>query len=243
MGLNINGNVVDVDHTHNQHLNTGRHGNPVVQQVPTNQPELTVYSTFQRHKAPQSKNRDRATRKIGDNCHLLYALKGKDGLTTTFGAIRRLLLNFDAIIEDTLDQAGQYDVVIPMPSGHNISSIYASRLARRFGCQLNSDVFAKISGTDALRLLHDSPLSSSDKRKVAARLNPESFSLKDVPISFRQYFPPITMVEGGVPAGAKRFLLADDLLATGTTLVAAKRLIQAAVPGATVDAACLFSAV
>lgn len=243
MGLNISGSVVDVDHTHNQHLNTGRHGNPVVQQVPVGQPELTVYSTFQRHKAPQSKNRDRATRKVGDNCHLLYALKGKDGLTTTFGAIRRLLLNFDAIIEDMLDQAGQYDVVIPMPSGHKISGIYAARLARRFGCNLNSGVFAKISGADALQLLHDSPLSSSDKRKVAARLNPDSFSLKDVPIGFRQYFPPITVAADGIPAGFKRFLLADDLLATGTTLVAAKRLIQAAVPGATVDAACLFSAV
>lgn len=234
---------MDVDHTHNQHLNTGRHGNPVVQQVPTGQPELTVYSTFQRHKAPQSKNRDRATRKVGDNCHLLYALKGKDGLTTTFGAIRRLLLNFDAIIEDMLDQAGQYDVVVPMPSGHNISDIYAARLARRFGCHLNTGVFAKISAADALQMLHESPLSPSEKRKVAARLNSEIFSLKDVPISFRQHFPPIIVGPDGIPTRFKRFLLADDLLATGTTLVAAKRLIQAAVPGATVDAACLFSAI
>jgi len=243
MGLNINGNVVDVDHSHNQHLNTGRHGNPVVQQVPAGQPELTVYSTFQRHKAPQSKNRNRATRQIGDNCHLLYALKRKDGLTTTIGAIRRLYLNFDAIIDDLLEQAGQYDVVIPMPSGHKISRIYATRLARRLDCDLNDKVFTKISGADAQQLLHASPLSSSDKRRVAARLNPDSFSLKDVPISFRQHFSPIRVAAEGIPLGARRFLLADDLLATGTTLVAAKRLILAAVPGATVDAACLFSAV
>jgi hypothetical protein len=243
MGLNISGNVVDVDHSHNHHLNTGRHGNPIVQYVPAGQPELTVYSTFQRHKAPQSKNRDRVTRKVGDNCHLLYALKGKDGLITTFGAIRRLLLNFDSIIEDMLDQAGRYDVVIPMPSGHNISSIYADRLARRFHCKVNFGVFNKISGAQALELLHASPLSSPQKSRIKARLKPNNFSLKDIPVEFRQYFPPVTLGLGGIPPEYRRFLLADDLLATGTTLVAAKKLIQAAVPGAIVDAACLFSAV
>jgi hypothetical protein len=243
MGLNISGNVVDVDHSHNQHLNTGRHGNPVVQQVPAKQPELTVYSTFQRHKAPQSKSRDRNNRKVGDNCHLLYALKGKDGLTTTFGAMRRLLLNFDSIIEDMLDQVDRYDVVIPMPSEHNISRIYADRLARRFNCEVKFNVFDKISAEQALELLHVSPLSSSEKSRVKARLDPSKFSLKNVPIDFRQHFPPIAIGPGGIPLEFTRFLLADDLLATGTTLVAAKRLIQTVIPGAIVDAACLFSAV
>ena len=243
MGLNIRDNVVDVDHSHNQHLNTGRHGNPMVQYVPTDEPKLTVYSTFQRHKAPRSSSRDRTTRKVGDNCHLLYALKGKDGLKTTFGAIRRLLLNFDSIIEDMLDQSDGYDVVIPMPSGHKISDIYAKRLARRFQCEVNYSVFDKISAARALELLHESPLSSPDKSRIKARLNPTIFSLKDIPVEFRQYFPPVIVAPGGAQFGHKRYLLADDLLSTGTTLVAAKKLIQAAVPGAIVDAACLFSAV
>lgn len=234
---------MDVDHSHNQHLNTSRHGNPIVQYVPSGKPELTVYSTFQRHKAPQSKNRDRTTRKVGDNCHLLYALKGKDGLTTTFGAIRRLLHNFDAIIEDMLDQSGRHDVIIPMPSGHDISKIYADRLARRFQCQVDYGVFDKISVARALELLHASPLNSPDKRRIKARLRADNFSLKDIPVKFRQYFPPVTLAFKGIPLGHKRFLLADDLLSTGITLVAAKQLIQAAIPDATVDAACLFSAV
>ncbi len=243
MGLNINGNVVDVDHSHNHFLNTNRQGNPVVQHVPSDKPELAVYSTFKRLKAPKSLSKDRSSRKVGDNCHLLYALKGKDGLETTFGAIRRLLLHFDEIVEDILDQTGRYDAVIPMPSGHNISKIFAKRLARRFGCELVDGVFQKISVAQAQGFLQACPLSPPEKRQISARLNPDNFSLKDVPVSFRQHFPPVILSQLGVPNVGTRFLLADDLLATGTTLIAAKRLILDAVPGATVDAACLFSAI
>lgn len=245
MGLNINGDLVDVDHSHNQLLNTGRHGNPVVQQVSLGQQELTVYSTFQRHKAPRSMARDRDNRSRGDNCHLLYALKGKDGLRTSFGAIRRLMLHFDAILEDMLDQSGEFDVVVPMPSGHSISRQYGQRLADRYGCPMRAGLFDKISKARARALLEESDLPSPDKRRIANRLGKDDgdFSLKDIPTAFREHFPPITLRAGDLPAGCTRFLLADDLLSTGTTLLAAQRQIMAAVPGAQVAAACLFSRV
>jgi len=241
MGLNIIGDLVDVDHSHNQLLNTGRHGNPVVQQVALGQQELTVYSTFQRHKAPRSMGRDRK----GDNCHLLYALKGKDGLRTSFGAVRRLMLHFDAILEDMVDQSGEYDLVVPMPSGHAISRQFGQRLADRYRCPVQGGLFSKISKTRARELLEQSDLPSPDKRRVAKRLGKEDgdFSLKDIPTGYREHFPPITIRAELLPAGCTRFLLADDLLSTGTTLLAAQRQIQAAVPGAQVDAACLFSRV
>jgi hypothetical protein len=243
MGLNIDGDLVDVDHSHNQLLNTGRHGNPVVQHVPPGQAELVVYSSFQRHKAPRTLSRDRDNRSRGDNCHLLYALKGKDGLRTSFGAIRRLMLHFDAIVEDMVDQSGDYDAVIPMPSGHSISRQYAQRLARRYGCDIHLGLFEKISKARARELLEQSELKSSDKRRVANRLGKDDgdFSLKDIPTSYREHFPPVTLRHELLPAGCTRFLLADDLLSTGTTLLAARRQILAAVPGARVDAACLFS--
>jgi hypothetical protein len=245
MGLNINGDVVDVDHTHNQLLNTGRHGNPVVQYVPPGKGELVVYATFQRHKAPRSLARDRDNRSRGDNCHLLYALKGKDGLRTSFGAIRRLMLNFDAIVEDMVDQSGTYDAVIPMPSGHSISRQYAERLARRYGCNVHLGLFEKISKAFARQLLEQSQLKSPDKRRIASRLGKDDgdFSLKDIPTGYREHFPPVTLRRELLPAGCTRFLLADDLLSTGTTLLAARRQILAAVPDAQVDAACLFSGV
>jgi hypothetical protein len=245
MGLNIIGDLVDVDHSHNQLLNTSRHGNPVVQNLPLGRAELTIYSTFQRHKAPRSLSRDRDNRSRGDNCHLLYALKGKDGVRTTFGAIRRLMLHFDAIVEDMIDQSGEYDAVIPMPSGHSISRQYAKRLAQRYGCNVHLGLFEKISKARARELLEQSQLKSPDKRKIANRLGKDDgdFSLKDIPVGYREHFPPVTLQTELLPAGCTRFLLADDLLSTGTTLLAARRQILAAVPGAQVDAACLFSGV
>lgn len=244
MGLNITGDLVDVDHDHNRLLNTSRHGNPVVQHVPLKKPELVVYSTFQRLKTPRSMAESRHGPIRGDNCHLLYALKGKDGLRTTFGAVRRLMLHFDAIVEDIVDQSGDYDAVIPMPSGHTISLQFAKRLARRYGCRVHAGMFAKISNARARQLLEQSPLKSSEKRQVANRISKEEgdFALKDVPSRYREHFPPID-VAGELPAGCARFLLADDLLSTGTTLIAARRKILELVPGAQVDAACLFSGI
>ncbi len=204
---------------------------------------MTVYSTFQRHKAPNSSNRDREQRSRGDNCHLLYALKGKDDLHTTFGAIKRLMLNFDEIGERRVDQSDTFDAIIPMPSGHTISKIYAKRLARRYGCKVYEGIFEKITLKDAEQLLANSPLTSPEKRKIAARLGNVDFSLKNIPISYREHFPPVVLSSNALPKECKRFLLADDLLATGTTLLAARQLIIEAVPSARVAAACLFSAV
>lgn len=243
MGLNISGDIVDVDHSHNRLLSTSKHGNPVVQLVPKNAPELRVFSTFQRHLAPNSMKRDRDQRSRGDNCHLLYALKGKDQLKTTFGAIRRLMQHFDSIVEEMVDQSGKFDMIIPMPSGHAISTLFAKRLARRYGCLLRENVFEKISMEAAHKLLGDSPLSAPEKRKIAVRLKEAEFSLKNIPVRFREHFPPVLLRENMLPDEATRFLLADDLLASGTTLLEARRLILSAKPDARVDAACLFSAV
>lgn len=243
MGLNIKGDLVDVDHSHNQLLSTGRHGNPAIQHVPKDASLLAVYSTFQRHKAPNSTKRDREQRSRGDNCHLLYALKGKDGLRTTFGAIRRLMLDFDAILADMANQTGTYDAILPMPSGYGISRIYAKRLARRYGCKVVEGVFEKITMDTAKQLLSSSTLTFAERRKIAARLSSPDFSLKSIPVQYRQHFPPVVLVKNALPEGCKRFLLADDLLSTGTTLLAARKLILDARPDAAVGAACLFGAV
>jgi hypothetical protein len=243
MGLNVTGNLVDVDHSHNQLLNTGRPGNPVVQQIGLPPFDIQVYSTFQRHKTPRSKSRDRDLNN-GDNCHLLYALKGKNGLQPAPGAMDKLWLHFDEIINDMMEQTGKYDVIVSMPSSHSISKDYAVRLASHYRCPVRSDLFEKISKKQAREMLEHSGLSSPDKRSVAKRLGKEDgdFSLKDIPTCYREYFPPVRLC-ADLPADCERFLLADDLLSTGTTLVSAKRLILASAPKTHIDAACLFSAV
>jgi hypothetical protein len=245
MGLNVIDDVVDVDHSHNRLLSTGLHGNPAVGYIPGKNGALTVYSVFRRHKAPNSSKQDRSTSRRGDNCHLLYALKDKDGLSTTFGAIRRLMLHFDAIVEQIVDQSGKFDAIVPMPSGHAISRIFADRLSRRYGCPVADNMFKKISWDQARQQVGASPLSSPERRKVMGRLEHGAgdFALKVVPTNFREHFSPLTLDPAFLPAGYTKFLLADDLLATGRTLASARDEILAVVAGSSVAASCVFSGV
>jgi len=244
MGLTITGNFVDVDHSHNQLLNTGRHGNPVVHLIGEGKEEIRVYSTFERHKTPRSMSRNPNIRK-GDNCHLIYALKGNGGFYTSFGAIRRLMLHFDAIIEDMIDQSGDFDAVIPMPSGHGISRTFAKRLSQRYRCPLISGAFSKISMQDARNQLAAANLSYAERKQLAVRIGRGNgqFSVKDIPTEFRSLFKAVTIMPAVLPGHYQSFLLVDDLLASGSTLVEAGRQLRAIVPTADIAAACLFSAV
>lgn len=244
MGLNLDGKVVDVDHSHNQFLSTGRSGNPVVQNVANATDKLTVYSAFQRHKVPRNLSRDPDVR-LGDNCHFLYALKGKNGLTLKPGAYQRLMENFGDIIGDMVEQSGKFDVVVPMPSSHAISQTYAQQLATHYGCAVSSGLFSKISLEQAREMLKESSLTYSEKRQVAHRLGDADgdFSLKNIPVEYRVHFPPLILQAQALQPGHTRFLLADDLLATGTTLLAAQSHIKSLVPGALIVGSCLFSAV
>lgn len=238
MGLTLQDNLVLVDHTHNRLLNTSLNGNPKYQNLGGN---LNVYSIFERHKSPH-----KAKKSGGDNCHLLYALKGKDGLETTFSSIKSLIPNFREILK-VLPVNG-YDLVVSMPSSHAISRIFASRLAKNFSCALDFNVFNKITPSDALLILKEAQIPTNEKTAIRGRIKRQVnsgqplFALKDVPARFRHHFEPLIMQTA--PSGAfNKILLADDLLATGTTLLNAQRLIANIFPNAQIDAACLFSGV
>ena len=244
MGLTIDGKFVDVDHSHNQLLNTGRKGNPVVQIAGEGVDEIYVYSTFQRQMTPRSLSRAPDIIR-GDNCHLLYALKGKNGLHTSFGAIRRLMLYFDVIVEDMIDQSGDFDAIVPMPSGHSICSLYAKRLAARYGRSLVNGLFNKISKQDARTQLAAAALSWADRKMLRNRIGKDNgdFTVKDIPTDYRYIFQAVKLQSQNIPMGCSSFLLVDDLLASGSTLIEARRQLLVAVPGAYINAACLFSAI
>jgi len=75
LGLRVENNVVVVDHAMNEHLLTTAEGNPSEDTVE----ELRVISVFQRRFNSAKLARKRDEKVIGDNCPLIYALKGKDG--------------------------------------------------------------------------------------------------------------------------------------------------------------------
>ena len=246
MGLNLDGLHVTVDHSHNRLLNTGKAGNPTVRAIA----DLRVFSVFQRLKAPNSMSRHHGQRpNTGDNCHLLYALKGKGGLTTDVLSIKRLLEYFDGILDDIYALSAGYDLVVSMPSNHNISHILGRRLARKFNCSHLQSVFDKISVTDARNLLQNANLDRQTRQGLTFRLKQfkghEDFPLKCISTEHRHLFPPITQNPRFPLPGSNytKIMLADDLLSTGTTLLEARRLLKLVFPAADVDATCLFGAV
>lgn len=239
MGLNIHGSYVEVDLNHNRLLNSSSSSNPTSKTIDG----LKIFGVFQRLKS--SKNSSHPP--VGDNAHLLYALKKKDGLTTGIKEIKKLLPDFYNIITSIGAASDGFDLIVPMPSSHNISKTLCRVLSKKLGIEAIADVFLKITIADAEALLLAAPLKYADRKRIGYRLshvkkNTTVFSLKDIPVDYRPHFPPLIINPNFALAEPPvKILLVDDLFATGTTLLKARQLLLLAFPNAIIEAVCLFS--
>lgn len=247
MGLTIQGKHVAVDHSHKNWLLTEPQGNPNIEIIST----LIVYSIFKRQKAPIKQRRNRQERPLGDNCPLIYALKGKEELTTDISSIKKLKISFDVIIQDiAAKEPAGFDLIVSMPSAHNISHIVGKRFSRYFNTTHSTDFLRKITINDAYNILHRANVSVEEEKSLIYRIKRQekevgyygNFSLKGIPIEFRNIFAPITLATTPqMKTAPKRILIVDDLLATGTTLITAAGIVQSAFPRSEIRATCLFS--
>ncbi|UFH49065.1 phosphoribosyltransferase [Pseudomonas sp. KNUC1026] len=200
---------------------------------------------FTRIKNSAKTSRDRKQSVIGDNCPLLYALKRKQGLNTDITSIKRLLESGNAILS-TLAQQLQADTVVYMPSSHSLSKIVARRCALKFQAALAHEVFVKTTRSEACQMIElalaQGAITTQDRKRLHFRLKAaDVFSLKAIPIGFRQFFSPVRLNELCGDMAMGRVVMVDDLLATGRTLSVARQLVLT-LPGVTsVEAVCLFS--
>lgn len=246
MGLVVQGNVVLVDHDNNDWLKTTPHGNPTKEVVD----DLIVHCFFKRLLASKKLRRKHRNNIPGDNCPIIYALKGKDNLKTDISSIKKLLVSYWQIVNDfKANEPNGYDFVISMPSSHNISRIIGKRLATTFRAQHSSDFLRKLTIDEAFEVLDKADISVEEHKALSHRLKKQlqekgfkgNFSLKGIPVQFRSEFPPLCLNKSSINIKPKRILLVDDLLATGTTLKTARASVQSCFPDAVIHAASLIS--
>ena len=247
MGLRIDDGVVIVDHGVNGHLVTTPEGNPTFEQLES----LEIYSVFQRLFDSAKDSRDRAQKVRGDNFPLIYALKGLDGLTIPLSSLKRLNDSIPTILQAIAAELnGRFDVIGSMPSSSRLADMLAKRLSRVTGKPHITNLFVKATNSQAMStvagVLKTDPksLPRGDEKSLrnAVQLLRESpndaYTAKCVQTSIRHYFSPVELSQ--TPVGLEpgtRFLLVDDLLSTGQTLISADKKLTDA--GFTADRLCV----
>jgi hypothetical protein len=238
LGLRIEDNVVVVDHASKEHLQTTVEGNPIADQIDA----LRVLSVFQRRFASAKRSRNRGEKLIGDNCPLIYALKGKDGLTVELCSIKALNASIPGIIEKIVGSIGSdFELIISMPSSSTLAAILGKRLSRAIGRPHSPTVFCKATNKQAMSLVatlvrnnprsipHDEEIAVRNVLKFLKSVESDPYTAKNVKPAIRKYFSPLVIA--GIPANVapdSRILLVDDLLSTGETFRSACRLLREA---------------
>lgn len=235
---------VTVDHLKNSYAITTTNGNPVFQSFNG----LQVSSIFQRTKGKRPKNLP------GDNCPMLYALKGIDNLHTRHSSIVRLTPNGYNILNSILDIRGyNWDCIVPMPSSHNIANIMTKRLSKIITSGHSEyralrkitalDAQHQVRGLTGISSKHRTQLNTFIKKFIKHHGGDADFQMKSITNpALRAHLNPLVSGSWSVQAPPRNILLIDDMVTSGSTLQSASNVIKLRYPMSNVEAITLFSA-
>lgn len=235
VGIDIDEKQVLYTDEHQQLVDTSDR-NPFVQLVG----RIPVISVFRRHKGDSH---------TGDGNPLIYALKKMRRYRISTSQVLKFMPGVRSILGRIM--AGKaYDLIIALPSSHPI----ASGLARRAGrfqpeTPVSYNFFKKCCNREVAEALRASLASeeipAKRRREITSLIHTlssspeEPFALKLVPNMLREYTFPFKINEDTNVQGLS-ILVVDDLLATGTSIRTASRLLTAS--GANdITALCLLS--
>lgn len=248
--------VVTVDHSHNNFATTSIEGNPKTKKYQG----MTVVGIFKRNKGANRtlRQEDPKAKIDGDNSPMLYALKNLDNLTTTQADVRNLFRNARQILDIELPKHDLlFDHIVTIPSSHKLASVITRmtlRKCRRLGHPISvldgviqkssgADVKAQISELDINRKLRTGMIGNV-KKFIKTHGEDTDFQIKYIQkTNLRKHVNLLTSVpERGVDNRSINIILADDMVTTGSSLVAARDIVQHHFPNATIYSVCLFSA-
>lgn len=258
MGFDVDrvAKLVTVDHSHNNFATTSVEGNPRTKRYSG----LCVIGTIKRNKgANRTLKKDNPRQKIdGDNSPMLYALKNMDGLTTTPSDVRSLFRNVRVILDNELPTHGvAFEHIITIPSSHKLASVVTQmtmRACKRQGYPVSKldNVLRKSSGDDVKAQVSELRIKRPDRSGMLNNIKnfirqhggQTDFQIKYIQKStLRKHVNLLSLTPGyAVDQRAVNILLVDDMVTTGSSLVAARDLVLQRYPNATIYAVCLFSA-
>ncbi|OOF81953.1 hypothetical protein BKG92_07470 [Rodentibacter ratti] len=187
--------------------------------------KITIYSVIRRFK-----ERRGAKRPIGDNCPMLYAMKGAEGLTTDADTINKVYEHAQKLIDEySFEENLPFDVIILMPSKHEIGRNLANLLSQKFDIEIIDNFLKKKEPEklfDEVKKDHSIPQDAKQALKAALRSDSGTFSIKDVAPKHRKYLHIFNGYNLQLPKGTKHVLLVDDISSSGATFESAVAVIK-----------------
>ncbi len=183
-----------------------------------------------------------------DGNPFIYALKNVKGYSIDLENVLAFKPDFNGVLEKVSRKYAP-DYVVPVPSGSRIAAMFARRVRRYTGGGIEVDWLRKKYNRDVCKdidsLIRSGRLSRKverDLQTVRASLGRSLstvFSMKNIDATARQYIEPFSLTPGIQFPSSGQVLLVDDLLATGSSLLCAKGLLEA--QGLEVVSICLLS--
>lgn len=241
MGFVVDQNIVLVDHSIDDYAVTEarKDRSPCIGFYKKN--SLSTYSIYYRTGQRRGS--------LGDNCPFLYALKKRDDLSTNRKTIRNMRKEFILIVnmikKMIINNHMKVDYIVPMPSSHPYAS-HLSKIIKRIAfpnAVIRYDLLVKKENDEMMKEVQELNISGKNisiilsSIRAAAKQN-KRFTVSSIETRLRQNISPLKIV-GNVKPG--NYLLIDDLIASGSTIISAKEVIQKQENKTDVFALSLFS--
>lgn len=204
------------------------------------------YSVVKREVLRRSKNRP-----AGDNCPMLYALKGYDGLEVSQPMIELFYSLVERSIATYFKQALNIDLIFIIPSKSKVVYRFANLVATRYGIrQIDGSPFLKkLLPSELIERIKSNPdIPNNIEQAISTALRRDkTLNIKHIKTEYRAYlrpiFHPLLPYEREKIGEATHILLIDDIFASGLTLNSARDILIQLYPQATISALTLFGSI